>query len=456
MLAIKDKVREMLRAQRTDQAWDYISKELEKVLIISGDIQDDDTKWQRGRGSASFRFTRPTAEWKAQSTSPLSNKQSLPGTTTRHHRIAATLSQWSDRLRIIWKNGRIEPDHRHTTQHLSTFNALNCQAKDALAKELNPDDKHERELILNLESFNGQHQKHFLRLRAEAAWHTKQYNELATKQLSEAKGKAREQQRTEMGHRSTYKLLRGGDAPPLFQAMRTAPGPQGQPTGTITTNPDEVDAIVIATLQKVCDGNAEDHTSLVTNFIDKHREDIFHADEFAMEDIDAVSFQNFCTQGADSAGGLDHWTPADFKVFSPQTFVLLTDLLNTIERGASWPKALQTAKAAFLAKDEDKSHDPLAHRILLILSTLYRKWAGYRQRELKPWIQKWANEHTFAGVPGLSAQDAWYSTSLDVERHFVTSTTSPVVPLTSTSVSIRSFPSWPTLCWLLPGCPNEF
>ena len=73
--------------------------------------------------------------------------------------------------------------------------------------------------------------------------------------------------------------------------MRTTLGPQGQPPGTITTNPDEVDAIVIATLQQVCNGNAEDHSSLVTNFIDKHREDIFHADEFAMEDIGTVSFR---------------------------------------------------------------------------------------------------------------------------------------------------------------------
>ena len=55
------------------------------------------------------------------------------------------------------------------------------------------------------------------------------------------------------------------------------------------------------------------------------------------------------------------------------------------------------------------------YRVLLILSVLYRKWACVRVLRLAPWIQSWALEDMFAGVPGQAAEDAWWLTSLIME-----------------------------------------
>eukprot|EP00973_Karenia_brevis_P034530 4763372-Karenia_brevis.AAC.1 len=46
---------------------------------------------------------------------------------------------------------------------------------------------------------------------------------------------------------------------------------------------------------------------------------------------------------------------------------------------------------------------------------LYRRWASVRLHDLEPWIQSWSLESMFAGIPGRSAEDAWYLTGLEAE-----------------------------------------
>ena len=58
------------------------------------------------------------------------------------------------------------------------------------------------------------------------------------------------------------------------------------------------------------------------------------------------------------------------------------------------PQGMLQARAAFLSKDEQKAGDPLAYRVLLILATLYRRWACTRLRDLDDWIQAWIPEGT--------------------------------------------------------------
>ena len=72
-------------------------------------------------------------------------------------------------------------------------------------------------------------------------------------------------------------------------------------------------------------------------------------------------------------------------------------------------------RSAFLAKTEIPSLDPLQYRILLILPILYRRWAALRLRDLAPWIDTWALEEMYAGMRGRGAEDAWWTTALEVE-----------------------------------------
>eukprot|EP00973_Karenia_brevis_P031843 4393927-Karenia_brevis.AAC.1 len=117
-----------------------------------------------------------------------------------------------------------------------------------------------------------------------------------------------------------------------------------------------------------------------------------------------------------SAAGMDHWSPADFQLLSDCIFDQLAILLDVIENGAPWPETLLHTKASLQPKDPDDQYNPLANRILLILPTLYRRWASARHGQLEPWIQKWQLPTMHAGVPGTGAEDAWYISAMQLEH----------------------------------------
>ena len=101
-----------------------------------------------------------------------------------------------------------------------------------------------------------------------------------------------------------------------------------------------------------------------------------------------------------------------FALLSDSAFTKLADLLNAIEDGADWPEDVSTARAAFLAKDADKLEDPLAYRVLLIMSVLYRRWASCRLRGMAPWIKRWQLQEMFAGW------QKWAPKMLGGKRHW--------------------------------------
>ena len=86
-----------------------------------------------------------------------------------------------------------------------------------------------------------------------------------------------------------------------------------------------------------------------------------------------------------------------------------------IEGGASWPKQLNVARAAFLAKEADSDMDPLAYRVLLMLPSVYRRWGKIRLAKLQPWIAMWALPQIYAGIEGQGANDASYATAVEIE-----------------------------------------
>ena len=102
-------------------------------------------------------------------------------------------------------------------------------------------------------------------------------------------------------------------------------------------------------------------------------------------------------------------------MLSPKAYEALANMLNEIEGGKAWPSQMQTARAAFLPKDETNSQDPLEYRVLLMLPTVDRIWAKTRLRQLAPWVQEWQRDEMFAGVEGKGAADAAYTTVLRIE-----------------------------------------
>ena len=64
----------------------------------------------------------------------------------------------------------------------------------------------------------------------------------------------------------------------------------------------------------------------------------------------------------------------------------------------------------------------MAYRVLMILPTLYRKWAATRLHTLYEWVPQWANEAIYAGIPGLGAADGWFQTAITLEHCHITNT----------------------------------
>ena len=101
-------------------------------------------------------------------------------------------------------------------------------------------------------------------------------------------------------------------------------------------------------------------------------------------DIDWTGFKATCLATTNSAPDLDQWAPADFALFSDLAYQRLTELLNLIEAGSPWPDGTRHAQASFLPKAPTNLADPIAYRVLLILPTIYRKWAATRLRTRYP------------------------------------------------------------------------
>ena len=107
-------------------------------------------------------------------------------------------------------------------------------------------------------------------------------------------------------------------------------------------------------------------------YMEEYKKYIFKQGEMKIEEMRGEDVEAAVKGLKETAGGLDQWNPADLKLLSKEACTELANFFNMIEKGAKWPKQLTTARAAFLAKEEDSDMDPLAHRVLLMLASVYR------------------------------------------------------------------------------------
>ena len=78
-------------------------------------------------------------------------------------------------------------------------------------------------------------------------------------------------------------------------------------------------------------------------------------------------------------------------------------------RTKPWPTGLPRKK------DSGHPDDPLAYRLLTLLTVLYRRWASLRLHDLAPWAESWGMEEMYAGVGTNGAEDAWMDLGILVE-----------------------------------------
>ena len=139
-------------------------------------------------------------------------------------------------------------------------------------------------------------------------------------------------------------------------------------------------------------------------------------EKFKLNPLKGTDIKTTCKEAKLSAAGLDQWATQDFAILSDEAYDWLASMFNTIEAGAQWPEPTRHAKGVYLLKDPDGKGDPLNYRILLVTSVPYRRWAATRLRQCNDWIGEWATSDMFAGIAGMSAEEAWYSTAILIER----------------------------------------
>ena len=204
-------------------------------------------------------------------------------------------------------------------------------------------------------------------------------------------------------------------AAPLIAVKRTEKGPTGQPAGTVTTSPKEIDGIIRQAYGKIYKGNTDDVHGKTDLYMRKYEKYIYQARQARIEKLTGNDLKLTAQCTKESAAGLDQWTPGDLKMISDKAYEKLAAMLNMILAGAKWPTHLERARAAFLSKDPRDTLNPLAYRILLMLPAVYRMWSKTRLRHLQPWVASWAVPEMFAGVEGKGAEDATYSAAILVE-----------------------------------------
>ena len=164
--------------------------------------------------------------------------------------------------------------------------------------------------------------------------------------------------------------LNSKPARPLTALQRDQDGPNGQTKGSITCDPHEVDAIARRAWQQIYDGNYLNSNQLIHNFFREYHPHIYTQQQHEVPPLTGAQLKATCTAAKNSAAGLDNFSPQDFTQLSDLTYDWLAFTLNLIEDGEAWPKDLLQAKATYLAKDNNKTHDPLAYRVLMILPAL--------------------------------------------------------------------------------------
>ena len=140
------------------------------------------------------------------------------------------------------------------------------------------------------------------------------------------------------------------------------------------------------------------------------------AGKFKLNLLSGADLKATCKEAKLSAAGLDQWSTQDFSILGDSAYDWLAQMLNKIKAGAQWPEPTLHAQGSYLLKNPEDSGEPLGYRALFVTSVVYRRWAATRLRQSSAWIDEWATPDMFAGISGMSAEEAWYSTALHLER----------------------------------------
>ena len=121
-----------------------------------------------------------------------------------------------------------------------------------------------------------------------------------------------------------------------------------------------------------------------------------------------------------SSASLDRWTPASLTALSywfPAIYDDLAAIMNAVEMGAQWPKALLEGYTSLIPKDETLTDPrPTDYRPITVLSAIYRLWGRARFGALLEWQEHWVSDNAFGCRPKHNAEGLAMQIALDLEE----------------------------------------
>lgn len=121
---------------------------------------------------------------------------------------------------------------------------------------------------------------------------------------------------------------------------------------------------------------------------------------------------------AESSGGVDGWTPRDFKQLPREIIGMLSHFYDVVEETGCWPEQLAWATVSLIPKGEGAL--PSEMRPLSIMAVAYRVWAAVRAQEALSWQETWVHPGQHGSRRGHSVSDALVRIGLEIEEAALT------------------------------------
>ena len=424
-LAASD-LEDALRVHSADHHWSLWSSAVEKGFMDFRVMPPEHRRKQKGRGKPRIMEVKVDHDTDLHTKIIDKNLDDLEKEANRCQKQSRRLHHIADRSTLL-NNPQCSPDIA------DQYFRLNDAAFQLHHEHTDFNDQYEADLDLRSSSIKEERTPgHYWVFKNAAATIAAKHATISQAAIARSKDLAAERFSNPLsGPKAITCALKGSGPQPLICVQRKRAGPKGEPQGTFTTDPAEIDRERRHQLGEIYGGNFKNEDQSVKSFLSNYAKDLFIFDDISIPDITGQRLKQICIHGIDSVGGMDHWQPSDFALLSDRAYDQLANLFTTIEAGAPWPSMLHHAKAAFLSKDATRTTDPLEYRVLMILPTVYRKSAKLRLSDLQPWVSQWECPEMFAGIPARGAEHAWMDTAIYAEEAMLQG-----IPMSAASIDI--------------------
>ena len=164
----------------------------------------------------------------------------------------------------------------------------------------------------------------------------------------------------------------------------------GPDTGVRTCVPLDVERVFVAAWDPVYnpDVSGADDQLRIQQWFTRYFPHMLAADEYQLQWSLADALRAVVRSAKSTAGGLDGWTPKEWRLLDGSAIDLLAEYLISVENsGGRWHQGAHAVRAVCLEKSGVTADSPLSYRVLSIANLVNRAWAKARLRQLRPWTK---------------------------------------------------------------------